>query len=669
VQDALVRVFQVPSEECCLLTTIRTLVGLLRDAVAGWEERACLRRDAAAHAARRSAEVRESHLDAAEPARCSTTEAWQRIRAGHLPPLPATAAARERIIGDAWSRERATAKEAEAAAEDLHARRHDRIAAAYLRLRDLAGAARDSYLELESYLARWEPADPGTGERSADRLHRVATRAGTACARYRAAARATQPVCLEASVPSGHLPYLPALTDRVNELVRSLDTPADLRPHDIRQMVISRWRWVAGVDGAVIPVGDLELRLRFAASDLVEVTESDQDTTQLILAQLPQFPKGTRVVGAARHYRIGREVGHRVSEWLAPLATRLIPDPLVETLPSGLARAAAAFRTAVQFLVARVTLGLLLRRSIVNTGAALTLPGRVADNRGPSTLYDAGGEWVLQIRPARPGARWSDECRVGPVAGYDTSRFPLWVAHGYTEPAPQETVRLGSADPARRHAFPTTYSVSGLAGLTSVYDRSLELLGAVGTGARREVADVVWQELPAWLDQSITDPDLVQRAIYDEGRLVGVLGYRTRVRTEQIRPLGTLSMRHFVEAVLVDFAEFSGATGTSSHRFAAGLLGVRTNPGLGGGAGVGLRYSPARTEHHTDIAYTAAIHPEVRRNTGPTQGALVPLSITVHVKRYDTGESRTSAPIDAQAMVRAPIAVHDRHFRFTGPVE
>lgn len=566
----------------------------------------------------------------------------------------------ERILRDRWAPERRRASEAEAVQERATARCHRRIADAYQRARDLAREAATAYQAVARGLAERSVLAGTPPPAAAARLERLvadATAARDTYQRYQEAVAATQPVALEAAVPPGELPFLGALTGRLNELLAPLAGGPALRPEEVRQLLLARWRWVACPDGAMIPVGagTVELRIGYEASDPVEVLDPPEQTTQLIVAQLPQFPKGTRVVGTARHFRLGREVGQRLTDWLVPWLVRTVPDGLLEGLSGTGGRVLLGVRELLRMAVARISVGLIRTVSIASTGAALTLPGRVSDNRGPASLYHVAGSWLVQARRAEPGAQWSSPVRVDHPHEGDPVGLLLWVAHCYVDRASTDTIRI---DPDRLPAarrFPATYSVASLTGLPELYDRTLEMLGPVGSGARREVADLVWQELPAWLDQSVMDPDLVQRAVYDNGRLIGVVGYRTEVDVNAVRPLGGLGLRHFVEAVLVDFAEYSGTVRQAATGFFSGLFGARLHPDAGGVPAVGLRFAPGRSRHRAHTAYTAAIHPEVRRDTGTSQGILAPLRITVHVKRYDTGAAARSEPVPARAVIRAPV--------------
>ena len=169
-------------------------------------------------------------------------------------------------------RERKALVDAEQAGE--RAARHQRIAGRYWVAADQARQAAEAYRVVAADVA----ALAGTGPDAPDgTLVADVAEAAAAFGRYVAALETAQPLraALDAGVASGRLPHLSALAARINAMVAETGVTAVLQPDELQRMLRSMWRWAAGEDGVVFPLGlgAVEARIKFRHGDPLEVLD------------------------------------------------------------------------------------------------------------------------------------------------------------------------------------------------------------------------------------------------------------------------------------------------------------------------------------------------------------------------------------------------------------
>ncbi len=602
-----------PNTPAHLRERVAAEVAVLDEAATDLHERAAGKRASAAEAAEQAVEAR--------------------LKAG-----------KERALQDRAAPERARKLEVEAARTEAKQQRHLQIASAYQQAADRAGTARDSCRALLT-------------EVDADRagLPALAEAASAQVEEYRRSlARALPPArALHTGAPTGRLPHLTALTERINATLAAHDLAYRFTPELLHRTLRAEFRRVASPDGLVLPVGlahgdvqDLpQLRLRLRPGELAEVTDPDARMSEMMVGQLEQG-------------------GHSV----ATTATRSTTTrggfslrTLLAVLPESSPLKAVSNVVAPGFEYA-------FGRSRAVTGAATeyALGGAVEDNRGESLLFESSAAWEVQLRDSATG-EWSRPETVDSPTARDASTLRLWLSHAYTVPPPDRTTQLTGEPPAA--ALPE-HVATGITGMNELTDKvaaqTRARLGALDTVAYDQIRGLLTEDLPSRLDEA-TRPGGIGRLVTDQGRPVAYVQVQTRVVRERTRMIGAPSTSHWQERLRVGF---SGATGSES--FGANASGS-VSAGLAVDdvgqttVDVGPSVSAGRAVSRSDevTAGGTAIHPSVQRYTGPTQGYVTRLEHTVTVYRVDGDDSFT---VDGEGAALLRIPENDA-YRYGLPVD
>ena len=558
-------------------------------------------------------------------------------------------------VKDRWADERKQALEHDAAVERANAERHARIGARYDQAREAAENAQRVYEELRAGLADLTSASESERDAALRRVKKLAGGALNAFNYYLKTVRSTQPVLLETGVPPERLPYLNALSAKVNALVAAQGVDTTVQPDELQRILRSGWGFVTSDEGLVFPLnfGDVEVRVAFKPGDAVEVLDPPQRAAEVIQAQLPQFPKGNRVLGATTKQHIKASHEHSLVGNILNWAGEAIPEdtsiPMVDVARETLRRAV-------------LKLGFDHGRTTSFSGEGFgrfTVPGQVADNRGDSTYYSADGHFDVQIRRAGAHSRWTPVERVDAAIGDDSNFLKLAVEHVYTEPAPQATERLQS--PPSDRTFPA-HSLVRLSGLEDIRETVLDLLGRERDDAWQQVYTMVREEFPARLDHAIDHPHGFMRPIYSQGRPLALVQIKTEVVLSSAERIGTASNKVHLEQLRVSFAGYGGGVEWSRAHSKSGTAGVtmlpkKDNPlgELPDGSFTG-QYSRDSSRREGIGVGGTAIRPNVQRYTGRTQAYRLELVHTVSVQRLDQpGSSPVSRSLSpSEAIVRLP---------------
>lgn len=572
-------------------------------------------------------------------------------------------ARRERNQPDAWAEERYRTALVEAEQDRVVADRHLNRAAAYEHAAGLARAAQAEYVKLADELAALA-AEPDAQWRS--RLPRVVDRAAAAERAYQdyaAAMEPVRPVALDNAVPVRRLPYLNALATRVNTMLAGHGIDHRVRPEDLQRDLVSMWRWAAGEDGAVVKVADgaAELRVRFRHRDAVEVVDPPETGAELALAQLPQFPQGSRVRGAVMNRIFGLDVASDLTPWVNK-AGELLPDVDLPVLKQAL----PVFRDVLRHAVLKFNLRYGPRWSLGGEGAEFALPGGVFAVKGDLPLYDVDGVWEVRVRPTGKDVDWSPPALLDRGGEGDRAGLQALVPHSYAEPPPENPVTI---DRPLTDRFPE-HAVT-MSGTDRLRDTTLRLFeragGQVNEPVRQAVQTLIQEEFPARLDQAINNPGGWHRDIRVDGQPVAIVKIKTTVVRESVQMEGGPSNLAPLEKLRVGFAQASGST-TVSHARGGGIEpGVQLMPGpakdvpqvsltrpLSRGSSVNEGFGVARV----------AIHPNVQRFNGYTQGYRMTVLHEIAVEVFDGTRERDTESGTALFRLAEPEA-----YRYGLPVD
>lgn len=552
-------------------------------------------------------------------------------------------ATRERAQSDRWAQRRYEDALAEAERTKAVVDRHLERAKAYQRVGELARTARDRFRELADELAALPAAADGQWRSRVSEVVARAEAARQAYESYRAELAELQPRALDNAVPVRRLPHLNALATRATTMLAQLGIDHQVRPEDLQRELLSMWRWVAGDDGAVITVADgaAELLVRFRHRDAVEVVNPPETGAELALAQLPQFPQGSRVRGVAMHRTWGVNVAPDLTPVVAQLG-EMLPD--IDVPANGWEAAVTAVRTALRHAILRFNLRYGPRWSVTGEGAEFALPGGVFAVKGDLPLFDIDGSWEVQAR--RSGTdEWSVAATLDRGGDGDRTGLQALVPHSYAESAPKEpyTTDRPPVDRFPEHAV----TMSGTDRLQSLTLRLFEQAGGeVSDPVRQAVRTLIHQEFPARLEQAVNNPGGWHRDIRVDGKPVAIVRIKTTVDRDSVRMLGGPSDQAPLEKLRVGIAQATGSTVVTHAKgggIAAGgkLLPADPNepspfgfaPGVSGGSATSDGLSVARV----------AIHPNVQRFVGHTQGYEIGLTHEVVVQVLDGDRARDVA--------------------------
>lgn len=524
-------------------------------------------------------------------------------------------AARQRDQSDAWAGHRAEDAVRKAENDRVVADRHLARAAAYERAAGLAEAAALQY----SRLAEGLTALTGPNAQWRLRLPQVldqAVVAKQAYQTYHSAMEQLRPAAMDNAVPMGRLPRLEALATQVNTMLAGHGIEHRMQPGELQRELLSKWRWVAGEDGAVISVahGAAEIHVKLRHGYPVEVIHPPETGAELAQAQLPQFPQGTRIHGAGMHRTYGLDMGPNIAAGL----TR-VGDALPDLDLPGANHVLPIVRETLRYAVLRASARLGPRWSVGGEGAEFSLTGAVFAVKEDLPQFDMGGAWETQLRLTGE-ATWSPP-RLLEIGGGDRSRLQLLVPHSYTEPPPTAPAKI---DHPLTDRFPE-HAVT-MAGTYRLRDAVLRLVEAAGGQVTEQlwqaVQAYVHQEFPARLDQAINNPGGWHRDLRVDGRPVAVLRIKTSVVRETAQMVGTPSNQAPLEKLRVAFAQATGSTSVSHARGAGVEVGARVPGGPGEPDALAATYPRSRgsAESKGFSVARVGIRPNVQRFTGHTQG-------------------------------------------------
>ncbi|WP_043635283.1 hypothetical protein [Nonomuraea candida] len=561
---------------------------------------------------------------------------------------------------------RARAARREARGHRAAQERHTRIAQSYAAALREVTEARKAYERLLTALNQ-AGRYPRAGEVS---MSAIATslraEAKEAHKRYLEALRAALPqeIVLSASMPTGRLAHLGALTGKVNAILESNGVHRRFTPDELERALRGDWHKLVSDDGAVLRAGQGrsagELRIKLTLGDLVEVLDPAVKASEMMVGV---FFQAGRTVTATDSGSGGLSLGFDTKA-LAPL--------LEEGGPA---------RAALELL--GVGVGVSGGRNWSTSGGAgrYAQGGAVFTNRGDGLLFDGAAAYTVQFRGARDNA-WSRPVTVDSGEPGDNAGQRVWVSPAYADQPPR---RLAWIDDAKRDPAMPNNVVYGMSGLEGDLDALMAKLGGdfarVGTNAHADLRTFVTQELPARLREAVNGIDQVFA-------VAGEPQTRIRVKTEIVlataRPVGGRSPADWGEEVLVDFAASPGEAsngGSLEGNLSAGF----NHPGLDqvdvfqslgdyepklAGRAKGAR---AASQSYSSTANTQAIEVDVHRSMEDSLGFEVQVRRTYTVERagqrpvtlptrtgtvllrmQEKAAYRFGLPVDDAALVRGP---------------
>ena len=554
----------------------------------------------------------------------------------------------ELASGDMWAEERfrTTLREAEG---QQRVAEHDLAGAVrYDGAREKARDALDAYRLVVLDLSELAAALPaGQWAERGRRLVEYTAGAAEAYQRYQDEVLRIQPAALDNAVPVRRLPHLGALAAKLNAMLAAKGLDATIQPEALQRELLSMWRWAAGDDGALISLADgaAQARVRFRHGDPVEVVDAAETGAELMLAQLPQFPQGSRVLGATMNRLLGLDLAADPGALLHQLGEHLSDVDLGGGLP--------LVAEALRHVVLRLDLEYSRRWSVGGEGAEFALPGAVTANRGTLPLFDVEGAWEASVRTA-DDASWPSPVTVDRGADGDRTGLQVVVPQPYTEPAPAPDRREQLDQPLTTRFPEHAVTLSGTEDLYASVVELLERAGArVSEPTRRWAFTLTQEEFPARLDQAINNPGGWHRDIRHDGRTIGIVRVKTTVVREEAEMLGASSRESFLELLRVSFAQATGTT------LVEGRRGAGVEPGAGlvdgqGGTIASATVTASRGSVVSDGISVArvAIHPNVQRFTGHTQGYRLRLVHDVTVHLFDGG--RTRETVEGRGVFRLP---------------
>ncbi|WBQ08443.1 DNA/RNA non-specific endonuclease [Kribbella sp. CA-293567] len=424
----------------------------------------------------------------------------------------------------------------------------------------------------------------------------------------RLAAVAPSLIALSSLLPTGWLPHLSALTNRVNAVLAANGVDHRFTSGALQHRLNAEFGQLITADGASLRVGHarpIELRLRLTVSELVEILDPSIRASETMLGLLPQPSRKHEIT---QNGRIGAGGSFALNS-----LTRLFGE--------------GSWLNAVgELLTVRGEQVSGRGRSVSSTGAQYGQDGAVEDNRGESLLYAAHASWQLQARkPGEPDQLLAD-LQVDSGRGKDVSRLYAWASHAYTVPAPTQTFTNGTP-PSGRLPNHTLTSLDGLQRLTDkAFLRFRDQLAKFGDEAsllREQIHSAINHDLPSRLPES-TERSIL-RPLQANGRPVGHVQIKTVARYELTELVGQPSTAHWQERVRVGFSNAGGQqnfSASTSFNATVGYGGqaltdlgdssVDLGPSASGGRSV------SRSESLS--AGGVGIHVGVQRYTGTTQG-------------------------------------------------
>ncbi|WP_030915956.1 cell envelope integrity protein TolA [Streptosporangium amethystogenes] len=543
---------------------------------------------------------------------------------------------------------RARAKRKERDGHRAKQGRHLRIAQAYSQALSRAEATRQAY---ETALARVKFAARATGQEAT--LARAGVRAGLTVAgerhaEYLAAVQEALPqaIALSSALPTGRLPHLTALTDRINDGLAERGIGRRFTPEELQHILRADFRKIVSVDGMVMRVGEgrstAELKIKLTLSDMVEILDPAIKASEIMLGTLPQGGQSIRSTEAGSG---GLSVGFNTGV-LAPLLPEgSLSQAVVQTV--GVAVGANAGRG----------------WSRGPSAAEYSLEGQVEDDRGESMLFDAAATWEVHIRTSREDG-WQEVATVGSGNPEDAASQRLWISHVYADQPPSSTVTI---DPATRTDALPQHVPGDMSGLNELAEDVMGKLGEkhtdIGDITRDNIHTIITKELPGRLGEAVNDPHGMIRVITDpHGRPIATVTINSRPVWQLATPVGQPSRDQWQELLRVGFSTASGSESFGGS-FGGSLSANPTVPGLvdvnGPGdydptLGPGANGSRSVSRSESAFANGQAIHPGVQRYTGHTQGYRMVFQHEVSVHLVGDARPRPTVRGESTALLRIP---------------
>ncbi|MGI5225444.1 hypothetical protein [Actinoallomurus sp. CA-142502] len=465
---------------------------------------------------------------------------------------------------------------------------------------------------------------------------------------------------MPAAAAAGNLP-VGHLTRLVNQVLSRVGIDHRFTVEDLDRTLRGDFRRLVSEDGAILPVGDGEIRVKLRVPNLRMVTDTDVEASETMVGTLPQG--GASVASAANRS--------------TDLSASLDAGALAKLTPWEWAR------TVAQFAILKGGGGYTWSSSDTHHASEFALGGAVEDDRSPHTMFEtpwsegqAAGNAVFEVQVRRtadgPGHGWSNTQSVstdGPVR--------VWVSHTYTDSAPAEKAQLPVAD-RQQTALPES-SVTGMTGLDELTDRTADEMGLdpnLDDVARRQVRTLFNDELPSRLGEAVDDPHGLQRTIVKDGKEIGTVQIKSEIVLEPDEDprVGPASNKRWLERLRITFSGASRESSKGRARHFNVTGGVQVGPDhLGalnevGGVTPKLSgtYARTRSRSRSTSSGGTSIHPSVQRWKGHTQGyhLRVKHTVTIHM----AGERRARPAIDGEskALFRMPEPLA---FRYGLPVD
>ncbi len=440
------------------------------------------------------------------------------------------------------------------------------------------------------------------------------------------AALAPPQIALPNMMPTGALPQISSLAERVNEELARLGVEHRVTAASLQNRLSAEFGRLVTPEGAVLQFGTAELRIMLSVSELQEVLRPPVTSSEMMAGVMPQ--RGRRL-GTTATSRIGLGVDQSLRD-----LTRLLIDQIPTLAGVG------------EFITVRLGTSSSRTLGVSGTAAEFAQDGAVEDNRGESLLYKGEGRWRIDVRTPET-VRWRTvvaDDRAGEIRG--------WVSHVYTVPAATDTETSGR-QPHGRFPDALVSSITGLHELsdtvTTVFRGRLQRLGKAAENVRQQIQEAITHDLAGRLAES-TERVIIQ-PLQADGVPIGHVEISTTVRYEQTELVGAESATHWQERVRVGFTTVSGQAGYGTSVDGKGTteVGPATLDDaseFNAEAGIGKSASRGEAQSVGGTAIQVGVH----RFTGPTQGYRMVLE---HKVVLVLGGRRIGAvPGNSEALVR-----------------
>ena len=546
---------------------------------------------------------------------------------------------RDQVAKDNGATARRRAAEAEIQKQTELANWHNQIAADYQSALARLTAARAGYAQLLQDIATATP------RRLAAEAHKFAAEV----AAYQEALEDLAPptAALPSMQPTGRLPHLTALTERINAILVAKGIDHTFTAGELQQLLSAEVGRILTDDGVVLRVGakhPADLRIKLSVDELVEVRDPKVKASEVINGL---FPQGGRRLATAATSRFGKTFTVPMKA-LLQLLGRVIHQPWLGDL------------------TLKGEVGTAHTRTVTGNAAEFSQTGAVEDNRGESVLYTGRASWQLDVRTGRS---WSAAGTVAEGNSMDATELRAWVSHAYTVDAARDLDQRLDLANGRLPAHLLT-SVTGLEALTDKVIAEngdhLAKLGSDRTQVEDQLHAVLNDDLPSRLAESTDHP--VLRPLTVDGKPVGHVEVTTRIRYEKVELVGGQSTTHWQESVRIGFSTAStqqsfGAS--ASVTLKAGYDGDAVHDIAADGTDVGPTVSGGRTATRSEALSGGgtSIHVGVHRFTGPTQAYSMVLE---HVVKVVLDGKAATTPGDSTVVAR--VRVKDA-YRYGLPVD